>query len=67
MTGPEISDEEHKVVLHDERPVVDTETVPVERVRHDTKTVTDQETVEGEPRKDRVDVDVDVDTVSERS
>ena len=32
-SGPAISEEEHEVVLHEERPVVDKETVPVERVR----------------------------------
>jgi uncharacterized protein (TIGR02271 family) len=57
LSGPEISEEEHEVVLHEERPVVDTEAVPVERVRLDTETVTEQETVGGEVRKERVDVD----------
>ncbi|KQS71881.1 DUF2382 domain-containing protein [Modestobacter sp. Leaf380] len=36
---------EHEVTLHAERPVVQKETVPVERVQLDTRTVTDQETV----------------------
>ena len=57
LSGPEISEEEHEVVLHEERPVVETEAVPVERVRLDTETVTEQETVGGEVRKERVDVD----------
>jgi hypothetical protein len=30
--GPVVSEEEHEVTLHAERPVVDTEAVPVERV-----------------------------------
>ena len=45
LDGPAISEEEHEVVLHAERPVVEKEAVPVERVRLDKETVTDQETV----------------------
>jgi stress response protein YsnF len=48
-------------VLHEERPVVETETVPVERIRVDTETTTDQETVNEEVRKERVEVDEDRD------
>ena len=59
LSGPGISEEEHEVVLHEERPVVDKDTVAVERVRLDTETVTDQETVGGEVRKERVDVEGD--------
>ena len=57
--GPEISEEEHEVVLREERPVVEKEAVPVERVRLDTETVTEQETVGDEVRKERVEVDGD--------
>jgi uncharacterized protein (TIGR02271 family) len=57
--GPAISEEEHEVVLHEERPVVEKEAVPVERVRLATETVTDQETVGDEVRKERVEVDGD--------
>lgn len=57
-SGPEISEEEHEVVLHEERPVVDTEATPVERVRLNTEEVTEQETVSGKVRKERVDTDV---------
>jgi uncharacterized protein (TIGR02271 family) len=60
-SGPTISEEEHEVVLHEERPVVEKEAVPVERVRLDTETVTDQTTVNEEVRKEQVDTDVDVD------
>jgi uncharacterized protein (TIGR02271 family) len=59
LSGPGISEEEHEVVLHEERPVVEKEAVPVERVRLDTETVTEQETVGGEVRKERVDVEGD--------
>jgi uncharacterized protein (TIGR02271 family) len=59
--GPAISEEEHEVVLREERPVVGTEAVPVERVRVGTETVTEQQTVGGEVRKEEIDLD---DTVS---
>jgi uncharacterized protein (TIGR02271 family) len=57
MDGPAISEEEHEVTLHAERPVVDKEAVPVERVRLDKTTVTDQETVTEGVRKEQLDVD----------
>ncbi|NEK59381.1 PRC and DUF2382 domain-containing protein [Geodermatophilus sabuli] len=57
LDGPAISEEEHEVTLHAERPVVAKEAVPVERVRLDTQTVTEQETVTGEVRKEQIEVD----------
>ncbi|PPB48387.1 photosystem reaction center subunit H [Arthrobacter pityocampae] len=54
--GPAISEEEHEVVLHAERPVVEKEAVPVERVRLDKETVTDQETVTDEVRKEEIEI-----------
>ncbi|MFT7836754.1 PRC and DUF2382 domain-containing protein [Saccharothrix sp. BKS2] len=60
LSGPDISEEEHEVTLHEERPVVDTEAVPVERVRLAKEQVTDTETVAGEVRKERIDTDGDV-------
>jgi uncharacterized protein (TIGR02271 family) len=59
MAGPAISDEEHEVVLREERPVVEKETVPVERVRLETDTITDEVTVNEEVRKEQIDTDVD--------
>jgi len=59
MSGPEISEAEHEVVLHSERPVVEKEAVPVERVRLDTDTVTEQETVSADVRKEQIDLDDD--------
>jgi uncharacterized protein (TIGR02271 family) len=56
-SGPEISEEEHEVTLRAERPVVQTEAVPVERVRLGKEKVTDTETVSGEVRKEKVEVD----------
>ena len=57
MSGPDISEEEHEVVLHEERPVVEKETVPVERVRLNKDTVTDEVTVDQEVRKERIETD----------
>jgi uncharacterized protein (TIGR02271 family) len=62
MDGPAISEEEHEVTLHAERPVVEKEAVPVERVRLDTETVTDQEQVTDTVRKEQVDTDGTTDT-----
>lgn len=56
LDGPSISEEEHEVVLHAERPVVEKEVVPVERVRLDKETVTAQETVTEEVRKEKIEV-----------
>ncbi len=57
LDGPAISEEEHEVVLHAERPVVAKEAVPVERVRLDTQTVTEQETVNETVRKEQIEFD----------
>ena len=57
MSGPDISEEEHEVTLHEERPVVEKETVPVERVRLDKDVVTDDVTVNEEVRKERIETD----------
>jgi uncharacterized protein (TIGR02271 family) len=58
FSGPDIAESEHEVTLHAEKPVVDTETVPVERVRLGKETVTDQQTVGGDVRKERVEADL---------
>ncbi|WP_309072021.1 YsnF/AvaK domain-containing protein [Arthrobacter sp.] len=60
--GPAISEEEHEVTLHEERPVVEKEAVPVERVRLDKETVTDEHTVSEEVRKEQIDTDGSDDT-----
>lgn len=57
--GPAISEEEHEVVLHEERPVVAKEVVPKERVRLETDQVTDEHTVSDELQKERVEVEGD--------
>jgi uncharacterized protein (TIGR02271 family) len=57
MSGPDISEEEHEVTLHEERPVVQKEAVPVERVRLDKDVVQDDVTVNEEVRKERIEAD----------
>ncbi|MCW2546939.1 MAG: PRC-barrel domain protein [Mycobacterium sp.] len=59
LRGGELTEEEHEIVLHAERPVVTTETVPVERVRLATETVRSEQEVTGEVRKEQIDQVVD--------
>jgi uncharacterized protein (TIGR02271 family) len=59
LDGPAISEEEHEVVLHEERPVVEKEAVPVERVRLDKEVVRDDVTVDEEVRKENIETDAD--------
>ena len=54
LSGADISEEEHEVVLTEERPVIAKETVPVERVRLEKETVTENETVTGDVRKEEI-------------
>jgi uncharacterized protein (TIGR02271 family) len=61
-SGPDISEEEHEVVLHEETPVVDKTVEPVERVRLGTQQTTEQQTVTEQVRKERVDTDNDTTT-----
>ncbi|MFI6391000.1 DUF2382 domain-containing protein [Nonomuraea sp. NPDC050540] len=60
MRGQDITEAEHEVTLHAERAVVDTEAVPVERVRLAKEEVTEDETVSGQVRKERIEADGDV-------
>jgi Domain of unknown function (DUF2382)/PRC-barrel domain len=55
------SEEEHEVTLREEEVVVDERSVPKERVRLDTETVTDERQVSEEVRKERIEVEGDVD------
>ena len=59
-SGPAISEEEHEVVLEEERPVVGKTAEPVERVRLGTETVTDEETVTEDVRKEHIEAEGDV-------
>jgi uncharacterized protein (TIGR02271 family) len=60
MDGPALSEEEHEVVLTEERAKVTTEAVPVERVRLAKEAVTEQQQVTGTVRKEQIETDVDV-------
>ena len=62
MPGQIGAGEEHEIVLHAERPVVRTEAVPVERVRVGKQTVTAQQQVDGQLRKEQIELDTDTDT-----
>lgn len=64
--GPSISEEEHEVVLTEERAVADTVAEPVERVRLGTETVVEEEQVSGEVRKENIEVDGDVTDKTQR-
>jgi uncharacterized protein (TIGR02271 family) len=56
-SGPEISADEHEVVLHEEEPVAEKRAVPKERVRLDQDIKTDERQVSETVRKEHVDVD----------
>ncbi|SFA96519.1 DUF2382 domain-containing protein [Cellulomonas marina] len=62
LAGPDLSEEEHEVVLTEERAVVTKETVPVERVRLDKDVVTDTETVNETTRKEQIELEGDAST-----
>jgi len=57
LDGPDLSEEEHEVVLNAERPVVAKETVPVERVKLGTQTVTEQQQVNETVRKEQIETE----------
>ena len=57
MSGAEISEEEHEVVLHEEEPIVEKRVVPKERVRLDKDTVTDEREVSEEVRKEQIETE----------
>jgi stress response protein YsnF len=53
------ADDDQDIILYAERPVVRTETVPVERVHLGKRTVVDEETVGGEVRREEIELDTD--------
>src|SRR5919107_4765839 len=61
-SGPALSEEEHEVILTEEAPVVQKDTVPVERVRLGTQAVTEEQTVTTEVAKERIEVEGDTTT-----
>jgi uncharacterized protein (TIGR02271 family) len=61
LSGPDITEAEHEVRLHAERPVVTKETVPVERVRLAAESVAGEEQISEEVGKEQID-EPEVDT-----
>jgi len=59
LSGGDLTEEEHEVVLTEERAVAAKETVPVERVQLDTERVEGTETVDAEVREEHIDLDAD--------
>ncbi|MFZ0092171.1 MAG: PRC and DUF2382 domain-containing protein [Solirubrobacteraceae bacterium] len=57
LDGPDISEEEHEVVLHEDEVVVDKQAVAKERVRMGTETVSEDREVSEEVRKERIETD----------
>lgn len=57
MAGPDISEEEHEVVLKEEQPVVEKRTVPKERVRLQKDTITEERQVSDEIRKEQIETE----------
>lgn len=67
LAGGDLTSEEHEVTLHAEKPIVEKETVPVERVHLSTDTVTGEEQVNEQVRKEEIDTDgVDRTTSTDR-
>lgn len=60
MSGPELAEGEYEVILHEERPVVEKHVEPIERVRLMTTSDTVDETVEDDIRRERFELDGDV-------
>jgi uncharacterized protein (TIGR02271 family) len=56
MSGGDLSEEEHEVVLYEEEVVVDKRAVPKERVRVDKDTITEQRNVSEDVRKEQVEL-----------
>lgn len=59
MSGPDIAEREHEVVLNEERAVADTEVVPKERVRLEKDQMTEEEKVEADLRKEEIGLERD--------
>jgi uncharacterized protein (TIGR02271 family) len=59
MDGPDLSEEEHEIVLTEEEVVVDKKVVPKERVHLDKDVVVEDEQVSAELRKERIETEGD--------
>ena len=59
LSGPDLTESEHEVVLTEERPVVEKETVPVEKVRLAKETVTEEAQVTEDVRHEQIETEGD--------
>jgi len=59
-SGPDISEDQHEMVLNEEQVVTEKRTVPKERVRLSKDVVTDEETVSEQVRKEQIETEGDV-------
>ena len=57
LSGPDITEDEHEVVLHEEEVVAEKRAVPKERIRVEKDEVTDEQQVSDTLRKEQIDVD----------
>ena len=57
LDGPDISEEEHEVVLHEEEPIVEKRVVPKERVRLGKETINEEREIAEEVRKEQIDTE----------
>jgi uncharacterized protein (TIGR02271 family) len=57
LDGPDISEEDHEVVLHEDEVVVDKQAVAKERVRMGTETVSEDREISEEVRKEQIETD----------
>lgn len=64
LSGPDLSSEEHEVVLTEEEIDVTKQVVPKERVRLETEQVTEQERVSEEVRKERIQAEGEITTAT---
>jgi uncharacterized protein (TIGR02271 family) len=59
MSGPDFTEDEHDMILHEEQVTVEKKTVPVERVHATVETVTEDEIVSEQLRKEEIDLEKD--------
>jgi uncharacterized protein (TIGR02271 family) len=62
----DLAEREQQIILHEARPVVTKETVPVERVRLSVRKVEEEKTISDQLRKERIEIDSSVSATGER-
>jgi len=66
LSGKDLSEEEHEVVLHEEEAAVGKEVVAKERIRLDKETVVENQQVSEDVRKEKIEVDDSTGTVRDQ-